>query len=544
MFESLFNELNDGNNDSLELLGILGGAAFLSGQSRTNQLKLKALQENAENHASTKAELKAIKDQLIQLLGPQLEELRRNKSLPKCPWCGGPIERGFVKCRHCGERLIWIGNVPYTEQQGLLQFKQNIVDAVLAFKISEERAKIQAQRNLEAKQKAETAKRLAKESKAKIEGEVARAEAARREEEAKQKQETAQREKEQLNAGLSRFPDFEQRLSTFKNVIKHNQANPSDVRCCRCIGKSSFPHFSSVQFLPPSLFVEIQMQYFANYPTKLQELYFSDFADQLKQFCFENDPGTVFCKKCVEPSLLAKCSSCGCSTHRSMIQSGLCWNCIFWLAKYSPVFRQAKCPSCDKRDYLRNLLFEDNTNEDTKMRMFVGCKSCFLSQRSPKGRTLFGGTKRSRDFEENFAKSIQQMLPLAPKYYFLNKEQSCIPVSAIQLLLSESAWRNRTTSQDQFGTDDVISASRRFAARSRLSLTPNGPYDLISMNEMLRLDDMRSKLRDFGVPFVASKLKMPERQLDDWITHPRNYSETIRHIQETFGAFKTKPNLV
>jgi|GEM_PF-5722792 len=62
--------------------------------------RLNALQnfQNQQANQATQAELAALREQLAE---------EANK--PKCPHCGGPSEKGFDRCKNCGQEVIWIG---------------------------------------------------------------------------------------------------------------------------------------------------------------------------------------------------------------------------------------------------------------------------------------------------------------------------------------------------------------------------------------------------------------------------------------------------
>ena len=37
------------------------------------------------------------------------EQLAEEANKPQCPHCGGPSEKGFDRCKNCGQEVIWIG---------------------------------------------------------------------------------------------------------------------------------------------------------------------------------------------------------------------------------------------------------------------------------------------------------------------------------------------------------------------------------------------------------------------------------------------------
>jgi hypothetical protein len=63
--------------------------------------RLNALQnfQNQQTNQATQAELAALREQLAE---------EANK--PKCPHCGGPSEKGFDRCKNCGQEVIWCGH--------------------------------------------------------------------------------------------------------------------------------------------------------------------------------------------------------------------------------------------------------------------------------------------------------------------------------------------------------------------------------------------------------------------------------------------------
>jgi hypothetical protein len=42
------------------------------------------------------------------------QQHQKEASLPKCPWCAGPIERNVSKCRHCTSNIGWV-NITYLQ---------------------------------------------------------------------------------------------------------------------------------------------------------------------------------------------------------------------------------------------------------------------------------------------------------------------------------------------------------------------------------------------------------------------------------------------
>jgi hypothetical protein len=63
--------------------------------------RLNALQnlQNQQSNRDIQSELAALREQLAE---------EANK--PQCPHCGGPSEKGFDRCKNCGQEILWIGH--------------------------------------------------------------------------------------------------------------------------------------------------------------------------------------------------------------------------------------------------------------------------------------------------------------------------------------------------------------------------------------------------------------------------------------------------
>lgn len=77
---------------------------------------------NAINNSKTRAEQARTRQ--------ELEEFNRRAAIeeqkPKCPVCGGRIERGYEKCQHCTESLVWYGGFPGKKSLGLEALKNQV----------------------------------------------------------------------------------------------------------------------------------------------------------------------------------------------------------------------------------------------------------------------------------------------------------------------------------------------------------------------------------------------------------------------------------
>jgi hypothetical protein len=70
--------------------------------------RLNSLQ-NYQNQQANQANLEQLQANQTELavLRRQLAE-EANK--PQCPHCGGPSEKGFDRCKNCGQEVVWIGH--------------------------------------------------------------------------------------------------------------------------------------------------------------------------------------------------------------------------------------------------------------------------------------------------------------------------------------------------------------------------------------------------------------------------------------------------
>jgi hypothetical protein len=37
--------------------------------------------------------------------------IQEEANKPKCPWCGGGLEKGYEFCKHCSNKIVWVGNL-------------------------------------------------------------------------------------------------------------------------------------------------------------------------------------------------------------------------------------------------------------------------------------------------------------------------------------------------------------------------------------------------------------------------------------------------
>ena len=63
--------------------------------------------QNQEANQANLEQLQANEEELRKLR--QLLSEESNK--PQCPHCGGPTEKGFDRCKNCGQEVIWIGHL-------------------------------------------------------------------------------------------------------------------------------------------------------------------------------------------------------------------------------------------------------------------------------------------------------------------------------------------------------------------------------------------------------------------------------------------------
>jgi len=78
---------------------------------------------NAISNAKTRAEQARTTEELAEINRREAEE----QAKPQCPVCGGRIEKGFAKCKHCNEELIWADNIVGRKVDGA-EGLQQIID--------------------------------------------------------------------------------------------------------------------------------------------------------------------------------------------------------------------------------------------------------------------------------------------------------------------------------------------------------------------------------------------------------------------------------
>ncbi|MCS5644106.1 MAG: hypothetical protein NZ807_12745 [Dehalococcoidia bacterium] len=69
--------------------------------------RINALQ-NFQNQQSNRANLQQLQANQSELAALR-EQLAEEAKKPQCPHCGGPSEKGFDRCKNCGQEVIWIG---------------------------------------------------------------------------------------------------------------------------------------------------------------------------------------------------------------------------------------------------------------------------------------------------------------------------------------------------------------------------------------------------------------------------------------------------
>lgn len=391
MFENLLNDLNDGSNDSLELLGLLGQAGILSSLSSANQIKLKAISENARNHQATQEEIQQLREQLLKILGPQLEEIRRSQRLPKCPFCGGPVEVGYERCRHCTETIYWVRNTPFKPIEG---------------KAEESRLQqLDEERKLKERKKAEQRETQKQKSDADKE----------------------KRELDYLAAGKLKYDDFEQRWNKCQRVAKSNAvASVGLVNCSDCA--SQWPIH---RVLTGSLAWDCKLcdwlsqrdsVLFPEGPIEYTDLNTQDFDSELLRRCFRKERYMAFCPNCISTSLLVKCDGCFESSPRSKVISGFCWSCLRKLWTSCLAYRVGKCPSCGALRFLRDLL----EIRDNRLQAIKRCNSCPPIKVS-KISSMFAKTTQQLP-------SIREELPVSGKYYLKQGEKVQGPIKLARLV--------------------------------------------------------------------------------------------------------------
>ena len=92
--DGFMDNLKEGMNESDGLLNAMGHMAGMRQRDKTNK------------------EIRELKQVITQ-------QQQKEASLPKCPWCAGPIEPNVFKCRHCSSDIEWVkinGPVPCRPQ--------------------------------------------------------------------------------------------------------------------------------------------------------------------------------------------------------------------------------------------------------------------------------------------------------------------------------------------------------------------------------------------------------------------------------------------
>jgi hypothetical protein len=85
--------------------------------------KINALQ-NYQNQQSNQANLQQLKANQAELAALR-EQLAEEANKPQCPHCGGPSEKGFDRCKNCGQQVIWCG--PFVGKPGTMPQLQKAV---------------------------------------------------------------------------------------------------------------------------------------------------------------------------------------------------------------------------------------------------------------------------------------------------------------------------------------------------------------------------------------------------------------------------------
>jgi ribosomal protein L12E/L44/L45/RPP1/RPP2 len=60
---------------------------------------------------ATKAVSAKLDELQAELARQRQEQANKEANMPDCPWCGGKILVGFVKCKNCSSDLIWLENL-------------------------------------------------------------------------------------------------------------------------------------------------------------------------------------------------------------------------------------------------------------------------------------------------------------------------------------------------------------------------------------------------------------------------------------------------
>lgn len=70
--------------------------------------RINALQ-NFQNQQANRANLQQLQANQAELAALR-KQLAEEANKPKCPHCGGPSEKGFDRCKNCGQEVIWCGH--------------------------------------------------------------------------------------------------------------------------------------------------------------------------------------------------------------------------------------------------------------------------------------------------------------------------------------------------------------------------------------------------------------------------------------------------
>ena len=70
--------------------------------------RINALQ-NFQNQQANRANLQQLQANQAELAALR-EQLAEEANKPQCPHCGGPSEKGFDRCKNCGQEVIWCGH--------------------------------------------------------------------------------------------------------------------------------------------------------------------------------------------------------------------------------------------------------------------------------------------------------------------------------------------------------------------------------------------------------------------------------------------------
>ena len=70
--------------------------------------RINALQ-NFQNQQANRANLQQLQANQAELAALR-QQLAEEANKPQCPHCGGPSEKGFDRCKNCGQEVIWYGH--------------------------------------------------------------------------------------------------------------------------------------------------------------------------------------------------------------------------------------------------------------------------------------------------------------------------------------------------------------------------------------------------------------------------------------------------